>query len=176
MLNLLWDIATLAAFSCWLAATVAHSFGIGSKLERHFGVLAQLLPGWNFFAPTPGTADYFLLYRDYHGDTSEPTPWREVQTLSPSRTKLAWLWNPEKLRTKSFFDMVQAIGMECRGRNCARDKMLQLSVPYLHLLNYVTGLPRWPTPQATQFFIMVQESRGQEPAMMMVSAVHRIAR
>lgn len=168
----LWDIIVISGLLAWILATIAHSFGISGWLERKLGLLAQLLPGWNFFAPTPNTADYFLLYRDYY-DSQHPTPWLEMRTLNPPRRRYAWLWNPEKIISKSFFDLVQALGLESRGIRPGSERLLQLSVPYLHLLSFVSHVPRWPVPWATQFMIMRRESRSQNGEVILVSAVHQ---
>ena len=171
-----WDYIVISVLLLWALATAAHSFGIIGWLEPKLGVLAQLLPGWNFFAPTPNVADYFLLYRDYYDAAADSAPWREVRTLGPARRRHAWLWNPEKLVSKSVFDMIQALALEsrgmCRGACAGSERLLQLSVPYLHLLSYISNVPRWPTPRATQFMIMRRESISQKQEVMLVSAVH----
>ena len=172
-LGSLWDIIVMVVLLLWILATIAHSFGISGWLERRMGLLAQLLPGWNFFAPTPNTADYFLLYRDYY-DNVTSTPWLQVRAINPPRRRHAWLWNPEKIISKSFFDLVQALGLESRGVRPGSERLLQLSVPYLHLLSFVNSVPRWPTPWATQFMIMRRESISQNAEVILVSAVHQI--
>jgi hypothetical protein len=126
-----------------------------------------------FFAPKPNVADYFLLYRDYY-ENRQCTPWREVSSLSPRRRAYAWFWNPEKLVSKSLFDMIQSLGLESRETNTESQRLLQLSVPYLHLLSYVSNVHRWPTPLATQFMIMRRDSISAQADVIVVSSVHQI--
>lgn len=169
--HLVWDLVVVGALALWLIATAAHSFGVSGRIEPKLGLFAQLLPGWNFFAPTPNMADYFLLYRDYY-DTTDATPWRQVHALGPSRHSYAWLWNPAKLSSKALFDIIQALGLESRGTSARSRRLLQLSVPYLHLLSYIGSVARWPPPRATQFMIMRRESMHHESEVILVSAVH----
>ena len=132
------------------------------------GAICGLIPHWTFFAPVPGTADYFLLYRDQLLDGSL-TDWRELP-LCDSRKPWHCFWNPGKREKKALFDLTSAL-----MREALMDPVeaTQISVPYLVLLAHVSGLPRAYAGQGTQFLLMMSDAGG-EPKPIFTSAVHAL--
>ena len=131
--------------------------------------MAGLIPNWSFFAPIPGTCDYFLLYRDELTDRSL-TDWREI-TLCDDRQPLHIVWNPRKREKKALFDLTTALVRE--ARTDAIDAV-QLSVPYLILITYISSLPRAYPTRSTQFLLMMTDelSVGLVPVPLFTSAFH----
>lgn len=102
-------------------------------ISRHDGF--NLIPQWTFFAPNPGTTDYYLLYRV---KAESWGPWSPA-VLSPPRGLTAAVWNPDKRKTKTLTDFVQAL-VRLAPFYEASPRSLCLSTPYLALLRYVVGL------------------------------------
>ena len=71
---LIWALVVI--YGLWLLLTVVRGIGQGtlSKL-RVPRVVWALIPNWNLFAPKPGVADYYVMYRDQRG--------ADVHTLTP---------------------------------------------------------------------------------------------
>ncbi len=161
-----WALAIcLAAF--WLVSAYCQHKSKGERYVRShdpFGII----PYWNFFAPTPGTWDYSLLYRDRLA-TGNHTVWREIQLCSPRK---AWdgIWNPGKREKKALFDIVTSLMQSATEVEADR---LVLTVPYIILLDYVSAMPRPYSADATQFLLMAEEpGSGKEPFVMFNSHEH----
>lgn len=152
----------------WLALSgmgqISSSF---TQRLRRFD-LCGLIPYWAFFAPVPGTADYFLLYRDQLLDDSL-TSWQELP-LCDSRQPWHCFWNPGKREKKALFDLTTALLRETQMDSV---EAAQFSVPYLILLAYVSGLPRAYVGRGTQFLLMMANAGG-EPKPIFTSAVHAL--
>jgi hypothetical protein len=133
--------------------------------------LAGLIPVWPFFAPVPGTCDYYLLYRDKLPDGSL-SDWREI-LLCDDRRYWQLIWNPRKREKKALFDLTAALMAEARPDAI---QAIQLSVPYLAILTFVSSLPRRYPACATQFLLMMTDetSIGVVPEPIFTSAVHSL--
>jgi len=131
--------------------------------------LAGLIPVWRFFAPVPGTCDYYLLYRDELPDRSLGN-WHEV-SLCDDRSPWHVLWNPRKREKKALFDLTSALMEEVRADAI---EAIQLSVPYLAILTYISSLPRTCPPRGTQFLLMMTDEvfRDVTPEPIFTSAIH----
>jgi hypothetical protein len=165
--DLLGQAAAVLMFG-WLALSVIGQIPCAfTRRIRRFD-LCGLIPHWTFFAPVPGTADYFLLYRDQLLDGSL-TDWRELP-LCDSRKPWHIIWNPRKREKKALFDLTSALMREVLA---APVEVAQFSVPYLVLLSYVSGLPRAFTGKGTQFLLMSSD-RGREPEALYTSMVHSL--
>src|SRR5438105_3016208 len=136
-------IKLLSLVDAILAVFVAFWFGLCVATQLPQDVfqrvrrwdLFHLLPRWSFFAPRPLTSDYHFLYRDSLADGTH-TDWTEEQ-FSPQRMPwLSCLWNPEKRQAKAFCDLVSDLMQHQRIHH--DEAVIQLAVPYLTLLNYVT--------------------------------------
>ncbi len=131
--------------------------------------LAGLIPVWPFFAPVPGTCDYYLLYRDELADGSLGN-WREI-LLCDDRRSWHVIWNPGKREKKALFDLTTALLQEAKPDAI---EAIQLSVPYLSILTYISSLPRSYPASSTQFLLMMTDERriGVIPEPIFTSAIH----
>ena len=132
-----------------------------------------LVPRWTFFAPRPCMSDYHILVRDKLLDGSI-TSWLEVPIVDDFRLSRMF-WNPGKRQRKAFIDLVANLKAECR--HLKREQMVQVSVPYLAFLNFVTFLPRSYVPSATQFLLLetMCNLRSQKMTTIAVSAFHEVS-
>jgi hypothetical protein len=159
----------------WLAATVLHAGRPGAGIIARLGGFGYLVPVWNFFAPNPAIHDYHLLYRD-RLDGGTVTAWHEAPRWFELRPWFAPLWNPDKVYKKALFDLTMALDREAEGTRragdgaplgpvaTARDRLaVQLSAPYLHLLEFVScQLPHEQDAITTQFAVVkVNDLRGE---------------
>ncbi|GAA3050534.1 hypothetical protein GCM10020000_34290 [Streptomyces olivoverticillatus] len=99
------------------------------------------------------TFDYHLLYRDELWDLTI-TDWTEIPLVEP-RAWWCFLWNPRRRAKKALFD---SCSMLLRLRSTLSEHeagalALHRSVPYLMLLNHVSGLPH-PHARGTQFALL----------------------
>jgi hypothetical protein len=131
--------------------------------------LAGLIPLWPFFAPVPGTCDYYLLYRDELADGTVIN-WREI-SLCDDRRLWHLIWNPRKREKKALFDLTAALMAEVQPHVI---EAIQLSVPYLAILTYISSLPRAYPAHSTQFLLMMTDatSVGETPEPIFTSAIH----
>lgn len=131
----------------------------------------SLLPNWSFFAPRPGTFDYHLLFRD--GDSSGNfNKWEEVPLADP-RTLWGAVWNPGKRNKKALSDSVHALAQRSKTQPL---KAVQLTIPYLATLNYISSLPHTESATHTQFMILRSDGffSQKDPQVVFLSYVHSL--
>ena len=165
--------AILAVFlAAWLGLCIATQFPQDVFQRMRRWDIFHLLPRWSFFAPRPLTSDYHFLYRDSLSDGTH-TDWTELSFSPPRMALLASLWNPEKRQAKEFCDLVSDLMQHQRVHD---ETSIQLTVPYLMLLNYVTHLPRSADWTHTQFMIMSSPGAHSKeaPTPLVVSGVHQL--
>jgi hypothetical protein len=164
-------LVAAVVFAIWLLVTVLSQFDRAKTLKMLD--LFGLIPTWTFFAPNPGTTDYHLLYRDIWRD-GQVGHWKEVR-LHAGRRLASTLWNPQKRRSKAFFDLVMALVQEAQ-RQPDEPRLLAVSAPYIVLVNAVNGLPHSRIAQATQFLILQTHGyhAAREPEVAVVSSVHSL--
>jgi hypothetical protein len=150
------DVIFGLIFAAWFLTSVLNQLGFrwleSVQAHDHFA----LLPDWRFFAPDAGQSDYHLLYRDRHPDSSF-TPWREIP-VTESRTAYAVLWNPEKRRSKILSDIAEAL----IGSDLRHERAIQLSLPYLLLLN--VACHHAPPSARVERQFMIVRTYGVRPA------------
>lgn len=152
----------LALLTVWFLLTIMN------QMTNRYGAWVDkinvygFIPGWTFFAPTPGTADYRLLYRDVSADGTTG-PWEEVDWCRP-RLWLDAVWNPNRYATKLVVDSINGLAMVVSAMvKEGIDAQLEpqgmiLSTPYVILLNIVMGLPRQgPRSVARQMALFQQD-------------------
>jgi hypothetical protein len=174
----LYEITLLVVFPVWLVATICKhvpekwlSPNVHALLNG--GVACWLVPAWNFFAPTPGTASYRILYRDQFADGAT-SPWREL-TSSPSPSWLRAVWNPEKTLRKGTIDVAIELARVVtvnRDSSAPVPEIVKLSIPYLTLLWHVSAHARVWHPTSTQFLLMQRQDDMEQ--VLFVSAVHAL--
>lgn len=168
---LLWTL--LVFYGLWLLLTLVRAAGHDAlaKLRVPRAIWA-LLPNWNLFAPKPGVADYYVLYRDQSGSEA-PGPWQMAQEPEPRKWSHG-IWNPNKVQAKAVFDMVQQLAKVVTEMEEGGEQAVLQSAPYLHLLHFVRHLPRPEPKERTQFSIHVREPANQYEATLLVSPYYAL--
>ena len=163
------DGVVIGSMSGWLLLSAVCQVPCGLTRWIRAYDLAGLIPVWPFFAPVPGTCDYYLLYRDEFVDGSLGD-WREI-SLCDDRRWWHVIWNPRKREKKALFDLTTALLQEAKPDAI---NAIQLSVPYLCILTYISSLPRSFAARSTQFLLMMTDERriGLIPEPIFTSAVH----
>lgn len=129
-----------------------------------------LIPEWRFFAPNPGRHDFHLLFRDKFRDGAVG-PWTEIAPIDGRR-----LWNvvlnAGKRKNKALLDCMRDFAKQVNGKGGP----IELSIPYLTLLNYVSCIPRNPPSQEVQFLLMYSagEDIEKDPEILYLSRFHRM--
>lgn len=157
----LFELVLLA----WLVGSVVAQLpgSVARRLRSHDPM--GLLPSWSFFAPRPVRTDSHLLYRHILG-SGVVTDWTEAFVWRPSVTR--WIWNPDRRAEKAISDASSHL---VRRADLAG---VQWSVPYLLLLNYVSGLPRTTDAAAVQYTLLGSFGHRDEhePFVRFVSDCH----
>ena len=172
---MVWEVATAALLGSWFLLTVLKNLPErfrGPRLLQRL-TASWLVPGWSFFAPVPGTKCYHLMYRDL--DPHETTDWRPLAAErlgSPAR----FLWNPDKTGSKAMVDVANELSLIISSFSEAErhdpPPRLQMSLPYLTLLNCVAERPRLNGAVATQF--VLGQTGIDDSTIIIVSSVHRL--
>jgi hypothetical protein len=161
----------VAALTVWLLFTLIGQFRI-DKIQRMRRLdLLHLIPQYNFFAPTPGTKDFHLLYRDQL-DNETFTDWAEVVDIGPRRWWHA-IWNPKRRIKKATFDLTTTLAKELQQYGPI---LVKISIPYLLTLSFVSQLSHYKSAIATQFLLMVSDGSVslKEPVMLFLSDLHNL--
>lgn len=158
----------------WLGLTVFQQADRPHWLQSKVDPTAMAVPNWRFFAPTPGRHDFNILVRNRLPDGSL-TPWREHTTGVP-RTLTQMVWHPARRMEKAVFDAISQL-FDIADR-VPDPRHLQVAVPYLALLNYITHQPdHRPTATALQF--MIAHTAGYDetvdPKFLFLSEWHALA-
>ncbi|MGB9308593.1 MAG: hypothetical protein WCB92_34365 [Mycobacterium sp.] len=164
------QIAIATVFVVWLLASVLVYLPHADRvIRRHDHLL--LIPNWQFFAPIPARHDCHFLYQDKYADGTL-SQWTEVR-IDGRRRWFNLAWNPDKRLRKALFDIEQ----QMIEHLAADDKGIEVSVPYLTLLNYVSRLQRTTPPRFTRFLMM--RARTHVPTedrqqIVYISGFHRL--
>lgn len=166
-------IAIGALFGSWFLATfLAQDPRRKFDKVRELDKTGALIPDWRFFAPRPGMHDHHVLMRDELPDDST-TDWREV--TSPRDRKLVdAIWFVGRRGEKAITDAASGL-MAFTANNADRKEAVQVTIPYLTLLNYVThGVEHHPEAKRTQFLIATSDGYAdkEEPTMVFLSNLH----
>ena len=163
------EIAALGLFGVWTLLSLLVYIPSLQRGIRNRDLLA-LIPEWRFFAPMPARHDYVLLYRDLDTDRVWGS-WHELVAASPRRW---WncVWNPKKRGNKGLFDLATELSRRVEGK----DPAIELSSPYLALLNTVSLEPRLVQPIQTQFMILMQSAiqAGAKQQVLYLSGFHDV--
>jgi hypothetical protein len=163
--------AVSAALMLWLAASAAAQLGIQPLQRLRRLDLLGLVPIWTFFAPNPATGDLYLVYRDRSEGVGR---WTEVRVRSPRRSALVTLWNPDRRAAKALFDV--GAELDSISRTSQNKGAVQLSVPYLTLLEFTCSQPHVADAKATQFMLLSDHGleKGSDPVPLFLSDWHTI--
>ncbi|MGC5000830.1 hypothetical protein [Streptomyces sp. DT195] len=168
-------LAVYGTLSMWLSLTLLEQLQKGTKVNRRVDPLSAVIPNWRFFGPQPAMHDCHLLYRD-ELEGGEMTAWREVDVIEERRSS-HMVWHPNRRREKALFDateeMKSYVGRERELR------ILQLTVPYLLLLSYVThNCDHHAQALRTQFLLANgpgYDEKGPEPLLFFASDIHALS-
>jgi hypothetical protein len=114
--------------------------------------LFEIIPDWKFFAPNPLTCDYYLFARtmnDYRhwGDWYHVPVWNDRPWYSA-------LWNPGKRKFKLLVDLVSCLeAYRQLGDSDSSDTSLQITLPYISLLDYASQAASTTAVTHVQFMI-----------------------
>lgn len=165
----------IALFAAWAAITVLNQFSPGYYRRRprlkgarlirwvknldHF----SMVPIWTFFAPTPGTRDHDVMYRDQLVDGTL-TPWHSICDNSTGWECV--LWNPRKRLKKAILDMAHSLLRNAyritRSKGKRNPKFMLVSLPYIGLATRVSSFDRGPLSVKTQFVIAISNGYRTE--------------
>ena len=142
---------------------------VGSRLGQadRFG----FIPRWSFFAPTPGVHNFYLLYRIRFNDGTVGQ-WVSLCGLDKFRSHWTAIWNPDRRTKKTVFDLAAVLVRERADDEQDRAR-IQLSIPYLLILNYISGLSPRSGVNAVQFLVMENFQDGSAYPVF-VSALHSV--
>ncbi|MEC3975493.1 hypothetical protein [Amycolatopsis sp. H20-H5] len=169
------EVVVGAFFGSWFLATF-----LSQDPRRKFEKIRQqdrtgaIIPDWRFFAPRPGMHDNHVLTRDELPDASM-TEWREV-TSPRDRKLLDAVWFVGRRGEKAITDAASGL-MMFTANNTEKKEAIQVTIPYLTLLNYIThGIDHHPDAKRTQFLIATSDgyAEQEEPTMMFLSNLHPI--
>lgn len=163
-----WALAT--GFSVLLALSLLREV---KKIEEGLSRMTlffQYIPKWSFFAPIPNSFDYHIHYRTSRGFSTGP--WQKADHFIHSRTRLAWLWNPKKKISKALIDVVTEL-INLHGK-CNRDEVL-ISLPYLHILHFLDGLPSLEREEEIQFMVLANSAIWDDKVLF-VSERHKLSK
>jgi hypothetical protein len=159
----------------WLVLTVVTQFH-GSAVDwvQRWDTF-RLLPKWTFFAPNPGSTDYYLVYREVRGDSI--SAWRELP-FHTSRSPWRWFWYPEKRFSKAITDCTQGILDVARNDRTRVEELLPFTLPYLAILNVVSAIRPADGVDARQFAIVEKDGYLAQgpPRLLVASAFHPLAK
>lgn len=163
----------LGFFGLWFIITALCQLPISLSRRIQEVDILNIIPRWNFFAPTPGTYDVHVLFRDRLPDGSL-SRWREVPRSIPPRF-INPLWNPGRRHNKAVFDATRHLADQASHYR-ETPELVQLSLPYIVILNFVSSLPRPYQACQTQFLLMRSFDRASfnEPSLIFLSSLHSL--
>ena len=99
----------LAILGEWLLVSIPHQLGnrYGAWVKRIN--LFALIPGWTFFAPTPGTSDYRFVFRDRVADGEQHRQVRVAVGVRPALGEVDVVRGGEPLHR---LDLERPVGVE----------------------------------------------------------------
>lgn len=163
-----WDCLVTTVFGSLFMATLAHNIGLRSRPLAQLEALA-LVPKWKFFAPTPGTSNFYILYRDRCADGSV-TPWLVLHGMDHDRGWFTFIWNPNRRLRKALHDLVTSLPYEL---NETHPHVFKLTTAYLLIVSHLAALPRVLDSQETQFLI-VKKYLDEPSQVLFCSELHRL--
>lgn len=165
----------------WGVASIFYQFRATADAVGRWNYFS-LIPKWTFFAPRPKTTDYQLCYQDHRlgsATVAEPVeiPMVPKGGIAPA---VRFIWNPSKRNTKAVNDLTSFIAgykQRHRHRLAKNALVLELYVPYLVLLNYVSSRARVPSRDCRRRFVVRKtfgHFRSDPPVPVLESNFHRV--
>jgi hypothetical protein len=165
------DVIASVVLALWALASLLAQMRVKILAPIRLADWGHLIPNWSFFAPRPARSDYYLCYCDI-GTDGRISEWATLTQL-PRKSWLTAFWHPTRRETKAMLDAVRML-MRLRGR---RLPGLELSLPYLALLQYVDAAPHAIHTVATRFVLVARLATGLEttPKLIFKSKWHRLS-
>lgn len=164
--------AAIAGLGAWYAVTAVAQFPQLRRRIDKYDPSGMLLPSWRFFAPWPAVHDLDLFCRDELADGTV-TPFRDVTIVQARRFQHA-VFHANRRHEKGMFDLCQATLYLASRWPLDR---LQLTLPYLTLLNWTTlTCEHHPDAVRTQFLIgrSAAYDDSVEPDFLFASDFHEL--
>ena len=170
--------ALYTVFGGWFLATLLSQ----DPTRKHSGFRTYdptglFIADWRFFAPIPGMFDHHLLYRDQLDDGSL-TPWQEVLQDRQRKVRQV-LFFPTRRGDKAITDSVGSLLRIAQTRTEGEERQsVQVTIPYLSLLNFVTHQrPHDPRAIRTEFCLVKSAGYDEsvEPEVLFLSNRHALA-
>ncbi|WBB63095.1 hypothetical protein O7599_11445 [Streptomyces sp. WMMC500] len=155
----------------WLGLTAAKQFRKTPRFLTRIDPINTAIPVTTFFAPNPGRSDIHVLGRERLADGST-TQWCEYPMLE-RRTIRHMLWHPGRRVEKLLPDTVSELTQLALDEK--RIEVLQLTIPYLALLTFVTHhCPHPPGSRQVQFLVVSSGGfdEEEEPRTLFASDFH----
>jgi hypothetical protein len=168
-----WSLYGLLAG--WAGLTVFQQLDKPHWLQWKVDPVAMGIPNWRFFAPTPGRHDFNLLYRNKLAD-GRLSEWRE-HSIGVERKAVHMVWHPVRRLEKALFDAIT--GLFQYAEAIEDERRVQLTVPYIALLNFVSNeIEHAGDAVEVQFMIghSAAHEASVEPKMLFLSAWHKLDR
>jgi hypothetical protein len=167
------DAVLAVLFGSWLLiSALAQVEVVVPRLRtiRRFD-LFSVVPQYNFFAPVPGTKDFHLLVRSTT-QNGEFSRWLELTSV-PGRRWWNCLWNPDRRVRKALFDHATTLARESQACSLTA---LQISIPYLVLLNHATAVIAPLGASQVQFLIAMSSGTcsTEDARPLFLSQVHQV--
>jgi hypothetical protein len=174
----------LLFYGAWIFLTVLYGRPRKAAELSRYGVFGLLIPSYNFFAPDPAVHDYHILLRDYD-ERGNSGPWRDVAGFVGHRPWYSPIWNPQKLMKKALFDILMFLFEEIKEREQFTKRLndkyrsfeynaIELSLPYLLLLNFISNLPKDCFVRRRQFMVVRRCNVQRSTEILLISSVHNL--
>ncbi len=140
--------------------------------------LFGIVPQWTFFAPKPGMNDFRVSYRCFLDDVADSTKLCPVFENYFDRPDYAFFWNPQKRLKKAVFDMcIELATIITHNQKKASTIRLELSLPYILILSYVSNLPEVKLYSKIQFLISISsyKEHAEKLQVMYISDIHTLS-
>jgi hypothetical protein len=157
----------------WAGLTVAKQFRKTPKFLSRIDPINTAIPVTTFFAPNPGKTDIHLLKREKLADGAV-TEWSEYPLIE-RRSLRHMLCHPSRRVEKLLPDAVSELTQVALDEK--RIEYLQLTIPYLSLLNFVTNSCEHPDGTREVQFLIVSSAgfeEDEEPRTLFASDFHPI--
>jgi hypothetical protein len=145
-----------------------------SLAKRMFAFdFANIVPRWTFFAPTPGTSDYRVVFRDRSTADELWQPFRELP-LYQAGSNWRCFWNPGKLHSKIISDLVPLLLRDVLARQ-NESRAVMLTWTYMTVLEYVSNQP--PNGACIRQFAVFESTGCDAPRhlnLLFVSQEHQL--
>ncbi|MFD0407333.1 hypothetical protein [Kitasatospora sp. NPDC127116] len=166
-------VITAVALTAWFIVSAVGQLTVPRRLLDRLRAwdIFGIVPNYRFFAPRPVQHDYHLLMRTA-GSSGEFGPWHQVAG-PPDRCWWHIAWNPDRRAFKGLSDVMSV----AHRFDVQRPRAVQVSLPYLAILNYVTAVAsRDPAAREVQFVLAISHGvlSDESPDVIFKSGRHRL--